>query len=376
MKKTIIILLLILNNNWIFSQSLKTEQIILKNNTVYAQSDELISVPWLEFLRHFKINDTSFFKIINCTTKKEVPIQLESLGTGFIQNILMVVTVPAKSEICLTVIPQKRTIYASKTYARFVPERKDDFAWENNLVAFRAYGKALESTNENAYGIDVWAKRTDSLIINKWYKNADYHKDHGEGLDYYSVGFTLGAGGIAPYYNDSIYYSPNYISYSILDNGPLRTSFDLVYPSFVVDGKKVMLRKRISIDLSSQLFRNQVFFESELGFDSTFAIGIVRRKEPGVVMMNEQKGVIGYWEPTDIKNGTLGLGIILLETNNRMVTNNKHSLIVAKPKSSSIIYYTGAAWNKAGIILNEEAWFMYLNQFKYKLQNPIQVFYK
>ena len=29
------------------------------------------------------------------------------------------------------------------TYARFVPEREDDFAWENDLVAFRAYGPAM-----------------------------------------------------------------------------------------------------------------------------------------------------------------------------------------------------------------------------------------
>ncbi len=368
--------MLIINYNSIFSQSLITEQIILKNNTVYAQSDELISIPWLEFLKYFKINDTSFFKIINCTTKKEVPIQLESLGTGFIQNILMVVTVPAKSEICLTVIPQKRTIYASKTYARFVPERKDDFAWENNLMAYRAYGKALETTNENAYGIDVWAKRTDSLIINKWYKNADYHKDHGEGVDYYSVGFTLGAGGVAPYQNDSIWYSPNFISYTVLDNGPLRSSFDLMYPSYLVDGKKITIKKRISIDLSSQLFRNQFFFESESGFDSTFAIGITRRKEPGVVMMNEQNGVLGYWEPADKINGTTGIGVILPEINNKMSVNNKHYLIRLKPTSNSFIYYSGASWNKAGKILNEDDWFKYLNQYKNKLVNPIQVSFK
>ena len=28
----------------------------------------------------------------------------------------------------------------------YVPERKDDFAWENDKIAFRAYGKALRKT--------------------------------------------------------------------------------------------------------------------------------------------------------------------------------------------------------------------------------------
>lgn len=376
MKKTIIILLLIFNYNSIFSQLLKTKLIVIKNNTVYTQSDELISIPWLEFVKHFRISDTSFFKVINSTTKKEVPIQFELLGTGHIQNILMAVTVPAKSKTYLTVIHQKRTIYASKTYARFVPERKDDFAWENNLMAYRAYGKALETTNENAYGIDVWAKRTDSLIVNKWYKNADYHKDHGEGLDYYSVGFTLGAGGVAPYENDSIWYSPNFISYTVLDNGPLRSSFDLVYPTYLVNGKKITIKKRITIDLSSQLFKNQLFFESEKGFDSTFLIGITRRKDPGVVLMNEQNGILGYWEPADKINGTTGIGVILPEINSKMSVNNKHYLIRLKPTSNSFIYYSGASWNKAGKILNEEDWFKYLNQYKNKLVNLIQVSFK
>ena len=30
------------------------------------------------------------------------------------------------------------------TYSRFVPERTDDYAWENDLVAFRTYGPTAE----------------------------------------------------------------------------------------------------------------------------------------------------------------------------------------------------------------------------------------
>lgn len=43
------------------------------------------------------------------------------------------------------------------TYCRFVPERKDDFAWENDKVAFRMYGPALEYETITC-GIDVWVK--------------------------------------------------------------------------------------------------------------------------------------------------------------------------------------------------------------------------
>ena len=70
------------------------------------------------------------------------------------------------------------------TFCRFVPERSDDFAWENDKIAFRAYGPALRAGTENS-GIDCWLKRVDYPIIDTWYKEASegksYHKDHGEG---------------------------------------------------------------------------------------------------------------------------------------------------------------------------------------------------
>ena len=44
-----------------------------------------------------------------------------------------------------------------KTFCRFVPERSDDFAWENDKIAFRAYGPALSASAENS-GIDCLPK--------------------------------------------------------------------------------------------------------------------------------------------------------------------------------------------------------------------------
>ena len=39
--------------------------------------------------------------------------------------------------------------------ARHVPERADDFVFENNLVCGRIYGQALEG-NPTSPGIDIW----------------------------------------------------------------------------------------------------------------------------------------------------------------------------------------------------------------------------
>src|SRR3569832_9603 len=82
-----------------------------------------------------------------------------------------------------------------KAYGRFVRERHDDFAWENDRVAHRVYGPALETYPKEmliSSGIDVWVKRVPKLLINEWYMTDVYHQDHGEGADFYSVGKTRG----------------------------------------------------------------------------------------------------------------------------------------------------------------------------------------
>ncbi|RYF19070.1 MAG: DUF4861 domain-containing protein, partial [Flavobacteriales bacterium] len=38
-----------------------------------------------------------------------------------------------------------------------------------------------------------------------------------------------------------------------------------------------------------------------------------------------------------------------------------------------IVYYTGAAWNKAGEITNGKQWFDYLEDFNAKLKQPLKV---
>src|SRR5689334_14241715 len=50
-----------------------------------------------------------------------------------------------------------------KAYGRFNRERFDDFAWENDRIGHRIYGKALETWEGEpltSSAVDVWLKRT------------------------------------------------------------------------------------------------------------------------------------------------------------------------------------------------------------------------
>lgn len=83
-----------------------------------------------------------------------------------------------------------------QAYCRFVPERLDDFTWENDRIAFRMYGPEMWTipAKRCGSGVDVWVKKVRYPIINKWYKRKSYHRDEGEGADIYKVGKTLGCG--------------------------------------------------------------------------------------------------------------------------------------------------------------------------------------
>ena len=71
-------------------------------------------------------------------------------------------------------------------YGRFVPEREDDFTWENDKVAFRVYGPNSSGAGPVS-GVDPWFKKVDYAIVDKWYaehfEGQSYHEDNGEGHD-------------------------------------------------------------------------------------------------------------------------------------------------------------------------------------------------
>ena len=348
--------------------------ISIQNNSIVNRKESVIAIKWKTVLSSFPQIDTANFIVVNSITKKQVPFQLEHCGNPAIQNLLVQVDVKAKSSLVLSVQKGKPEIFTAKTYARYVPERLDDFAWENDKIAFRAYGKALEKTEGDAYGYDVWVKRTNKLVLNDRYKRNDYHIDHGDGLDYYHVGYTLGAGNMAPFVKDTIRYSGNYHHWKILDNGPLRSTFQLRYDSWNAGGIKVTNTKIISLDAGSQLNRieNVYTFDDKKPLD--VVVGIIRRDKAGVIYLNEQQGIMGYWEPASDKDGTTAVGSILSTPANKMWVDKEQLLTKTAVKNNeTIVYYSGAAWDKAGQITNSKQWQDYLDHFNQELQNPLSI---
>ncbi len=348
--------------------------IVVSNPTDIARQ-ELVSIPYSEFTKHFDVDSIFSVKLIDAET--ELPYQLEKIGNTTPENVLILVPIDAKGEVTLSVTKQdSKPDFKTQTYARFVPERFDDFAWENNVLAFRMYGKALEGRPDDAQGTDVWAKRTEELVIDKWYKENDYHTDHGEGLDYYSVGQTLGAGDVAPYFDNKIHFTKHYREYQILDNGPLRTTFVLSFEPEELNGETISLTKTISLDAGQHFNKVVVDLKNQQSQSTPVVVGLARRGESEPQYdFNESSRSLAYWEPDVQGHGQTGTALILPESQPTFIDNDSTQFLlsVGIQQNQPFVYYNGASWNKAGQVTSADEWKGFVEKQVEKINNPLVV---
>ena len=273
-----------------------------------------------------------------------------------------------------------------RCYSRFVPERTDDYAWENNRVAFRTFGPVAQKMIEEGVkggtltsGIDAWLKRVEYPIINTWYakdaiEKGAYHKDTGEGLDNFHVGVSRGVGGIAVKTGTTYAVSKNFTSWKTIATGPIRTSFILDYEDWNANGEAIKERKHISLDYGQNLTKYFV----ELKGTGHISIGLTLHKKDGEISTNSTEGWMSYWEPFD--DSELGQGVVLKDKSGLVafddyVSNKKDesNLYVQSNVSGAIEYYAGFGWKKSGQYKTKDDWNHYLSRFSKCLDNPLEV---
>lgn len=329
-------------------------EVTVTNNSPLPLDNESVVVAWSDILN--KLPEATDQNIVVCDAAgNQLPSQLLFEGGETPTGLLFQANLAPNQPQHYTLQTGVRNAYEPQVYGRFVPERKDDFAWENNKVAYRMYGPALEATGEISNGIDIWLKRTPALVVNKWYTTPgyDYHTDQGEGLDCYKVGRTLGAGANAPMAGDSLVLSNNFTSYRILDNGPLRISFELLYAPFPVNGVEVTQKRVVTLDAGQNL--NTIATTYSGAFEQLdIASGIVIRNEAGE-QVEQTPNAIAYTQPADSINGTTYLLVVTREGGESRRTTD-HLLKPARVKNNeTYTYRSGGYWSKYGIT-DQAAW--------------------
>jgi hypothetical protein len=266
-----------------------------------------------------------------------------------------------------------------RAYGRFVRERFDDFAWENDRIAHRTYGKALitwKGEPLTSSAIDIWSKRTSKMVISDWYMVDNYHADHGEGVDAYSAGPTRGCGASGIWANDQLYIPRNFVDSRVLANGPIRVMFELIYSPFEVNGDLVSQVLRVSLDGGSQLNRFDTFYRRESGNGPlAMAVGLKKVKDAHKEF-NAEHGRLTIWEPMEKNLGMQGLAVIVNPRDVDKVTEDKlNHLVVLNPTMNTlpVSYWAGFAWDRAGKITSAEAWNKYVDEFAEARRSPIAI---
>ncbi|WP_406684563.1 DUF4861 domain-containing protein [Seonamhaeicola sp. MEBiC1930] len=358
----------------------------ITNSLNIDRSSETIELS-KEFL---KVEDLSSVGIQDAETKELQVTQLvDNDGDGTFDDLLFQPQIKANSSKAYNIVTISETDKPKAEalcYSRFVPERTDDYTWENNKVAFRVYGPTAQKIVEDSLpggtlssGVDAWLKKVEYPIINKWYKEhfagvSSYHEDAGEGLDNFHVGVSRGVGGIAAKVDSTYYYSKNYTKWRTITTGPIRTSFYLEYQDWNAADKTIKESRIISLDLNNNLSKFAISLEGS----NEISAGITLHEKDGNVVGNKANGWVSYWQPH--ADSEIGTAIVaskgtFLDFENYQIDKPDLSNAYASLKvdNNEVVYYAGFAWKESGQYKTQEEWEAYLNVFAQQLENPLKV---
>ena len=387
----------------------RTVTVTVTNPLAMERSNEMVEVSMETVTDRLGLADTAQIVVLNADGQ-QVPYQITYDG-----KVIFPAAIAAGGTATYTIQTGTPEAFDVKACGRCYPERMDDMAWENDLVAFRAYGPALQAKEERGFGYDLFTKyntteamleamyakelnketlakiaelkKTDPKAAAELSRERSYHIDHGYGMDCYAVGPTLGAGVAALMVNDTIIYPWCYKNQEILDNGPLRFTVKLEFTPLTVKGDSTVVETRlITLDAGSHLNKTVVSY-SNLKETLPIVAGIVLHEPDGAVVADAANGYITYVDPTTgPDNGKIFMGAavpavvkdaktVLFSEKEKKERNNAdgHVLAVSDYEpGSEYIYYWGFAWDKADI-KTADAWNRYMADFAQKVRNPLTV---
>ena len=348
-----------------------------------ARPEETVEVAASAVARRWKAADLPALAVTDPRTSRPLVAQaVDEDGDGtFDRLVFQADFAPRESRefLLARAEPRKARLEDYRVYGRFVRERHDDFAWENDRVAFRVYGEGLETFAEEpltSSAVDVWTKRTRRLVLNDWYLVDDYHRDHGEGGDFYPAGRSRGCGGSGLVVGGSLVVSRNFRSSRVLAPGPIRLVFELVYPEWEKPGLKATEVKRVTLDAGSHFNRFESVYTLDGDGPVPWAAGI-RLAEGALLRVDREHGLVRTWEHLTRygENGWLGCGLVVDPAN---VVDSKEEggnqlLVSRRPRGRSAMWYAGFGWDGAGEFPDAPAWDRHLDAFAARVRSPHRV---
>jgi len=372
--------------------------IVVHNDAGIARPAETIVVPFVEVKR--RLPDLQFDQLLVRDARSNIiPSQVTAMrhihqGPPVYDDLLFqhdFALGEKRAVFTVETVPRPTSPIPSKVFARVVPERYDDFAWENDRIAHRAYGPGVEFELISS-GLDLWAKKVRYSVIDRWYRKGHdgLHRDTGEGFDFYDVGSSRGVGGTGIWDGRELHVSKNWRTWKIYANGPLRAIFDLGYEDWDAGGGlQVRETKRFIVDAGHSLdeIHSRFDFTPSPGSDGaiTVAIGLAEHPVDARVMTSQDKSGhwISVWEQyRDPQAGELGTGVFVApETRvagfartRPSANGHPENLVLVKVKPGETIrYFAGGGWSKAGDFTSAAQWNGYLAAWAKRLAAPVRL---
>jgi hypothetical protein len=367
-----------------------------------ARPSETIAVPWSEvnkalpgaLLQRIAVKDARG-NVLPYQVTNVAPQAKDPKGEGIAYGELLFQHSFAAGEKSATFTVEKidtvAPVFPTKVFARYVGERLDDFAWENDKIAHRTYGPALAEPVPPGgakevlvtSGLDVWCKRVDYPIVDRWYNKGHdhYHKDEGEGMDMYQVGPSRGCGGTGIWDGKALHVGRNYRAWKVIANGPIRAIFELSYDTWMANGVMVSEVKRFTVDAGHNLDQIESTFAITGAKQVTVGIGLNKnpadRGQDPVITHRPAADQAALTQWTVQKtNGSLGTAVVLAEPSAfaGFAEDDRNHLVLAKAAAGQPLrYYAGAGWSKAGEFTSQEAWDAYVADFARRVRAPVKV---
>ena len=370
--------------------------ITLQHDLDIARPSETVAVPWSEvnkalphaLVQKIAVRDASGrvvpHQVTNVAPQAKDP---QNVGIAYGELIFQHSFKAGEKSATYTVekIDSVAPVFPAQTFARYVPERLDDFGWENDKIGHRTYGPALAAPAPAGVvkevlvtsGLDLWFKRVPYPIVDRWYNKGHdhYHHDEGEGMDMYNVGRSRGAGGTGVWDGSKLYVSNNYASWKVLANGPVRSIFELSYAAWDAAGLPVTETKRFTVDAGQQLDMIESTFSYAGDKPLTIAVGLNKNpsdkgQSPQVSTKREGKVLLQWVEQAS--NGAFGTAVIV-PTAQGFAEDALNELILAPATAGKPLrYYAGGAWSRAGEITSREQWEAYIANAAARAANPVR----
>ncbi len=366
-----------------------------------ARPAETIAVPWSEvnqalpgaMLQHIVVKDAAGhalpFQVTNVAPEAKDP---QGKGVAYGELLFQHDFAAGEKRASFTVEKTDAIapVFPPKVFARYVPERLDDFAWENDKVGHRTYGPALAAPAAPgsgkevliSSGLDIWFKRVPYPIVDRWYNKGHdhYHHDEGEGLDMYNVGTSRGAGGTGIWDGKKLAVARNYSGWKVIANGPVRAIFELTYDAWDADGVKVSEVKRFTVDAGHYLDQIDSTFTFDGAQQLTAAVGL--NKNPSdkgkqlavAVLESPREGALTQWV-TQKSDGNFGVAVVMpAAAKPAFAADDVNQLMLAKVSSGQPLrYYVGAGWSRNAPFTSQKDWQAYVSAEAARLASPVKV---